>query len=230
MRRSTSSLARSLREKLQAVADPTRAGAMQAYMKSTMPYLGVAAPVAKPVFRAWLEDHPFDDAAKWRAEVLAIWRGAAYREERYGAIALCRHRKAKPFQTLEALPVYDEMIVTGAWWDHVDEVATHPLRDLLQAFPREMKKTMRAWSRDDDMWRRRSSIICQVGLRGATDVDLLHACIQPSIGSKEFFLRKAIGWALRDLAKTDPDGVALYVKEHEHELSGLSKREALKHL
>ena len=199
-------------------------------MKSAMPYLGVSAPKARLVFRAWLESYPWGDAARWRGDVLALWRGASYREERYGALALCHHRKAKPFQTLDALPVYDEMIVTGAWWDYVDDIATHRIRDLLQAFPTEMKRTILRWSRDDDMWRRRSSIICQVGLRAATDVELLFACIQPSTSSKEFFLRKAIGWSLRDLAKTDPEGVALYVKEHESELSGLSKREALKHL
>jgi 3-methyladenine DNA glycosylase AlkD len=92
-----------------------------------------------------------------------------------------------------------------------------------------MKKRMLIWSTDRDMWKRRSAILCQIRKKAATDLDLLYACIAPSIGSKEFFLRKAIGWALRQYAWTDPREVVRYVKAHP-ELSGLSKREALKNV
>ena len=80
------------------------------------------------------------------------------------------------------------------------------------------------------MWKRRSSILCQVGLKGETDPDLLYDCIAPNFVDKEFFIRKAIGWALREYAWTDPKEVRRYVREHEAELSPLSRREALKNL
>ena len=93
-----------------------------------------------------------------------------------------------------------------------------------------MTAAMRAWSTDDDMWKRRSAILCQLRAKERTDLDLLYGCIEPSLGSKEFFLRKAIGWALRQYAWTDPAEVQRYVRENEARLSGLSKREALKNV
>jgi 3-methyladenine DNA glycosylase AlkD len=100
----------------------------------------------------------------------------------------------------------------------------------LRAEPRAMKKAMLAWSRSDNLWKRRSAILCQITFKAETDLDLLYRCIEPSIGSKEFFLRKAIGWALRQYAWTDPREIVRYVREHEAELSPLSKREALKNV
>jgi len=93
-----------------------------------------------------------------------------------------------------------------------------------------MRQTLLAWSRGADPWLRRTSIICQVSFKGATDRQLLYAWIEPSSAERGFFLRKAIGWALRELAKAAPDEVRQYVAEHESQLSGLSRREALKHL
>jgi 3-methyladenine DNA glycosylase AlkD len=133
--------------------------------------------------------------------VLALWRSATHREERYAALALARQRKAQAFQTLEALPLYEEMIVSGAWWDFVDELASHAIGELLERYPREMRRTLREWSRSGDLWKRRAAILAQLGFRDATDTKLLYACIRPSLSSREFFLRKAIGWALRQLAR-----------------------------
>lgn len=203
---------------------------MQAYMKSEMPYLGVSSPKVRATCREVFASYAFDDAERWQADVLAIWRGARHREERYCAIALTGHRRAKPFQTLDALPLYEEMIVTGAWWDYVDELAANRIGPLLRAYPRALRRTMLTWSRSADIWRRRTSILCQLRFRGDTDRELLYECIEPSLDSKEFFLRKAIGWALRELAWHDPDEVVRYVKEHESALSGLSRREALKNV
>ena len=211
------------------IAEPARAPQMQAYMKSEMPYLGVTAPKLRAALRGLFATYPFDSAEGWRTDVLALWRSAKVREERYAALQLTGHRKAKPFQTLDALPMYEEMIVDGAWWDYVDEIAANRIGPLLAAYPKEMAKTMRAWSTSPNMWKRRTSILCQLGFKDAIDLELLHACIAPSIESKEFFLRKAIGWALRQHARVDPAEVARYVTAHP-ELSGLSKREALKHV
>jgi 3-methyladenine DNA glycosylase AlkD len=222
-----------LRPKVRAVlapiAEPARAPKMQAYMKSEMPYLGVTSPKLRAALRALYATYPFDSAEGWRADVLALWRTAQVREERYAAIQLTGHRKATPFQTLEALPMYEEMIVDGAWWDYVDEIAANRIGPLLAKYPKDMTRTMRAWSRSPDMWKRRTSILCQLGRKGAIDLELLYACIAPSIASKEFFLRKAIGWALRQHARYAPAEVERYVAAHP-ELSGLSKREALKHV
>jgi 3-methyladenine DNA glycosylase AlkD len=203
---------------------------MQAYMRSPMPFLGVTTPERRAVFRETFATVDFATAAAWRREVLALWRGARWREERYGAIALTGVRGFDGFQDLETVPMYEELVTTGAWWDYVDEIASRRLGPLLRRYPREMRRSMLAWSRDDDVWKQRSAILCQLGFKEETDLDLLHACIEPSLGSREFFLRKAIGWALRQYAWTDPTEVRRYVREHSERLSPLSAREALKNV
>ena len=129
----------------------------------------------------------------------------------------------------------EEMIVTGAWWDHVDALAGNHMGLMLANDPDTIRPVLWEWATDDmdrggAMWRRRTAIICQLKFKDSTDLDLLFHAIEASIDSSEFFLRKAIGWALREYAKTDPDEVLAFVERHEEQLSGLSKREALKHL
>ena len=203
---------------------------MQAYMKSAMPYRGVSSPNHKPIFKKAIEDHPLPDAAAWADAVRRLFHEASHREEWYGAIALLDHRLYAGHRTLAALPLYEELIVAGAWWDVVDEVATGALRDLVAAHPVEMGRTMREWSLSSDLWKRRSSIICQVGRRRSIDLRLLYDCIEPNCSDRDFFIRKAIGWALRDYAWVDPDEVVRYVAGNEASLSGLSRREALKNV
>jgi 3-methyladenine DNA glycosylase AlkD len=229
MAKATPLLARAQRE-LAKVADPVKAPQMQAYMKSAMPYHGVNAPALRAVCKQLFAEYAPASAAAWRRDVLALFRGAKRREERYVAVELSGVRAARPFQKMESLAMYEEMIVTGAWWDIVDALAVHRLDRILREEPGPMKRTMRAWSRSDDMWKRRSSILCQITFKKETDLPFLYACIEPSLGSKEFFLRKAIGWALRQYAWTDPEEVKRYVRAHEGELSGLSRREALKNV
>ncbi len=203
---------------------------MQAYMKSSMPFMGVSAPELRDVCKLVFRDRAIENPAEWRRDVLAIWRGAKFREERYGAIGLTGDRRAREFQTMESLPMYEEMIVSGAWWDYIDSIAPYRLGEILRAEPKKMRRAMLTWSRDENMWKRRSSIICQLNFKKDTDLDLLFRCIEPSLASREFFLRKAIGWVLRQYARTDPDEVRRYVRAHEGELSPLSRREAMKHL
>ena len=124
--------------------------------------------------------------------------------------------------------MFEEMIVTGAWWDFVDTIAGHSLGDILRAEPRRMKPLMRRWAKDADMWKRRASILCQLGFKRETDLDLLYDCIEPNLSHKDFFIRKAIGWALRQYAWTDPKEVRRYVKANKDRLSPLSVREAMK--
>jgi 3-methyladenine DNA glycosylase AlkD len=218
-----------LRLQLRRAADPARARDMQRYMKSTMAYHGVTGPLQKQIFRKIFKGLEFRDALHWRRTVLHIFRNACFREEWYAAVALCECRQAAKFQTPDVLPLYEEMIVTAAWWDVVDATASHSVGTLLRSYPKPLKKEMRAWSRCGNMWKRRASIICQLGSKQDTDLTLLYSCIEQSVDSKEFFLRKAIGWALRQYAWTDPEEVRRYVRANAR-LSPLSRREALKNI
>jgi 3-methyladenine DNA glycosylase AlkD len=216
-----------IRHGLRASADPIRAPKMQAYMKSAMPYLGVPLPGVRQIVRDALRVRPALTSNAVVGCATVLWRDAVYREERYAAAALVRVTKVAT--ELDLLPLHQEMIVSGAWWDHVDE-ASHHVGDLLLAHPEAMRPVVLAWSVDPDKWLRRSSIICQVGHRGATDSALLSEVIAPNTDDRDFFIRKAIGWALRDYARTDPDWVRQFVGARRDELSPLSVREAMKHI
>jgi 3-methyladenine DNA glycosylase AlkD len=230
MPKTSSRLIRAMRKALRDLADPNKAPIMQAYMKSDMPYLGIQAAPFRKTARAVMAVHTLDSFEAWRDSVLELWRGARYREERYAAIELAGYRSYQKFRTLDALPLYEEMIATGAWWDYVDSIAGHRLGELLRRYPKELRAILREWAVSDDIWKRRSAILAQLGFKGDTDLKLLYDCIRPSLGRPEFFLRKAIGWALRQHAWTDPKEVLRFVKAHEKRLSPLSKREALKNI
>jgi 3-methyladenine DNA glycosylase AlkD len=225
-----SSLLLRLRRELRRVADPHNAPAMQAYMKSAMLYHGVPAPLLRQSCKKIFADVDLATREAWRAMVLQLWRGARYREERHAAIALTGDVRAAGFQTPREMPLYEEMIVTGAWWDYVDEIAARRVGPILREYPEPMRKKMLLWCASKNIWKRRTSILCQLKFKQNTDLDLLYACIEPSLDSKEFFLRKAIGWALRQYAWTDPAEVARYVRRHANRLSALSRREALKNV
>lgn len=213
------------------VADPARAEGARAYMKSEMPFYGVGAVPMRKICKEVFAQYPLAIESAWRNAALELWRKAEFREERYVAIELTGAKRYEPFQNLEALPMYEEMIVDGAWWDYVDAVAIHRVgKYLLRRHPREMRKTLLRWSRDENIWRRRTAILAQNTFKRDTDLEFLYRCIEPSLASKEFFLRKAIGWALRQFAWTDPKEVVRYVRAHESELSPLSRREALKNV
>lgn len=219
-----------MREALVAHAEPDRAPAMQRYMKSTMPFLGVGAAALtaalRPVFRA----HPLPDVASFVATVRALYVDATHREERYAAIALARAAPSRRHRTLEVLPLYAELVTVGAWWDLVDPIASHLVGELLLRHPAPVGATLLSWARGDALWLHRTAILAQLRARARTDLALLEAVLEPALASREFFLRKAVGWALRQYAYTDPDYVRRYVARHAAELSGLSRREALKHL
>jgi 3-methyladenine DNA glycosylase AlkD len=223
-------LVREIRDALKRESDPEKAPGMQAYMKSAMPSRGVSGPVQKVLWRRVFPAHPLSSRAEWRRVALELWRGAAFREERYAAIALTDLRAYAPYRTMAAIPLFEEMIVAGAWWDYVDAVATHQLGDVLRAERRPMSRLMGRWSRDRNMWKRRASILCQIRFKKDTDLDLLYACIEPNMGDREFFVRKAIGWALRQYAWVDPREVKRFVRTNKTQLSQLSIREALKNV
>ena len=221
-------LVREIRAALRDQGNPEKAGGMRRYMKSEIPYRGVQTTPLRRICGAAFRSHPIEDKNVWRDTVLELWQRAAYREERYSAIELAGAKRYRPFRTFDTLPLFEEIVVTGAWWDFVDNVATHLLRELLEKTPKGMSRRMRAWSHDGDKWKRRSSIICQVGRKDETDIDLLFDCIEPNLSHRDFFVRKGIGWALRSLAWTDLRTVEAYVERNFDRLSPLSRREALK--
>ena len=224
-----SKLATRIRRELAAAANPLKAPDMQAYMKSTMPYRGVQMPQLRVITKQAFADHPLASRDDWQAAILELWRGAKFREERYAAVELAGAKRYAVYRTPDVMPMLEEMVVSGAWWDHVDELA-HLIGDLLLEYPKKVRPLMRAWSTDENLWKRRVSIICQVGLKRDTDLKLLYANIEPNLPDRDFFIRKAIGWALRQYAWTDPDEIVRYVEAHEERLSGLSRREALKNI
>ena len=218
-----------IRKALRAEADPTRAAGAQAYMKSAMPFLGVPVPRVRAITRSLCKVHVLADFEVFCETVRVLFMSAKYREERYAALGIAGAPAYRRMQTAAVLPLYRTLIVEGAWWDLVDELSVC-VGEVLAREPHPTSKTLRAWAHDDNIWLRRTAIICQRKRKQDTDMQLLVDCIQPSLGENEFFLRKAIGWALRSVAWHDPNWTLRYVKQHAAELSPLSKREALKNL
>lgn len=223
-------LTAAVRSALESAANPQRAANQRAYMKSAMPYRGVTMPEVRRLTKAALTEHPLRDQKGLVNAVNDLWDNAEYREERYSALTVLQVPKHRQWRETRLLPLYEHLVVTGRWWDLVDDLASHCIGELLQAHPVQVAPVMRAWASDDDLWRRRAALVCQVGAKSETDPDLLSDIIIAAVGERDFFVRKGIGWALRDYGRTDPDWVRAFVAEHADELSPLSIREATKHL
>lgn len=218
-----------VRAALRAAADPSRAPAMQAYMKSALPFLGVPKPERTAALRPVWAAHPPTDRAGWEATIRQLYDEAAYREERYAALALLRVRPARGWHDVGLVPLVEHLVVAGAWWDLVDEVAGQTVAPLRRARPGDLAPVIRGWAVHDDLWLRRTAVLSQLG-KGDVDRELLAELVDANAASPEFFLRKAIGWALRDLAHRDPDWVRGFLDSRGDALSPLSRREAAKHL
>lgn len=212
-----------IRQALEAAAVPSDAAPMQAYMKSALPFWGVRSPARtqalKPVWRRL-------DPVTRRATARELFLTATHREEWYAGLKLLARA---PRLSLDDVPLLIELVQHTAWWDTVDDLAANRLGPLLKAHRDELTPTVRGWIDHDDGWLRRTSILVQLKHRDATDLDLLTDAIDDNLESSWFFLRKAIGWALRSYAQTDPDWVRAFVAARP-QMSGLSRREALKHL
>lgn len=217
------------RNQLAELADPVAAPQMQAYMKSAMPFRGVAKPARERLLRALVAAYPLADGEALNAATTELWDGAVYREERYLALALVGHRRYSGWPDLSWVPVFGRWIVDGAWWDFTDEIASRRIGPLLREHPDELTPTLRRWSVHPDRWLRRTSVICQLGAKEHTDLGLLTEAVEANIGDPDFFLRKGIGWALRQYARVDPGWVQEFVAAHPA-LSTLSRKEALRRL
>ena len=221
---------------LEQVGDPDRARGQQAYMKSTMPFRGIGAPDLKATLRPLLADPAYRLLTRdeWEATIRRLWDGAQFREERYAALAISGHRLYRSWaQDRSAMPLYLCLIETGAWWDFVDEIAARRVGPVLRAHPGPEAERMRSWATADNMWVRRAAILCQLSSKDDTDLPLLLDCITPNLTDREFFIRKAIGWSLRQYAHTGTeaaDWVRRTVEQLGPQLAPLSRRETLKNL
>ncbi|GAB3582634.1 DNA alkylation repair protein [Amycolatopsis endophytica] len=222
-------LVHAVRSGLAKHADPGKAPDIRRYMKSEMDFRGVPKPERARLVRSLFAEHVLPDRESFVAAARTLWRDAEFREERYVAIDLTGHRSYARWQDHMLVPLYEEMIVTGAWWDYVDEIAIRRIGPIRRAEPDRVTPVVREWAQDEDRWRRRTAVICQVGANVATDRDLLTEAVEANLDDRDFFLRKGIGWALRDYARTAPEWVRAFVEAHPA-LSPLSVREALKHL
>ncbi len=198
-------------------------------MKTTMAFWGISNGDVRKICREVFVQHPVTTKEDWLAVAQHLWRKAERREEWFAAMEWTGLRAARAWQQPDVLPLYEEMITSSAWWDTVDVIAAHRVGTLLKNDVKKLKPILLRWAKGDDLWLRRTAILSQLTFKQDTDVDFLFATMKPSLERKEFWLRKAIGWALRAQAPFHEQEVLAFVKEHRDVLSGLSKREALKH-
>ncbi|MFE0582787.1 DNA alkylation repair protein [Streptomyces sp. NPDC058874] len=207
-------------------ADPARAEAMTGYMQHVAPFLGIPAPLRRELSRAVTKNTPRPSEADVAALALRCWR-LPEREYHYFAVDYLRRHVVRCSSGL--LPVARHLITTVPWWDTVDLLAAHTVGPLVAADP-DLAPVMDEWIGSEDPWLARTALLHQLRRKGTTDVGRLFAYCRHQAGHPDFFLRKAIGWALREYAKTDPDAVRAFVDAERAALSPLSVREALKNL
>lgn len=230
---------------LASAGDPERAVGQQRYMKSVMPYYGITSAELKRLLRSLLADPAFalTSEEEWQATVKALWDNATHREERYAAQALLGHRRYAAWLRPPTMPLIRHLIITGAWWDHVDDLASHHVGSILRRDRGATTPVLQQWAvaaGDGAMWLRRTAIIAQLGHKADTDLALLTEAIDANLETtaegertafgREFFIRKAIGWILRDVSRRRPDPVRCFVAEHRERMSGVTLREATKYL
>lgn len=209
-----------------AAADPLRAGEMRAYMKDIAPFLGLTTPDRRVLSRTVLDGTPVrtrPTARRWRCAA----GGCRSASTSTSPSTICsRHvrRLSSGF-----LPVARRLVSTVPWWDTVDALAAHVVGGLVAADPK-LKADMDRWIEDDDLWVARTALLHQLRYKDTTDTDRLFGyCVRQS-AHPDFFIRKAIGWCLREYAKTDPQAVRDFVADERYRLSPLSVREALKNV
>jgi 3-methyladenine DNA glycosylase AlkD len=203
------------------LADAEQAQGMRAYMKNRFEFLGIQTPprrqLCKPLIHAYTGNPITAATALWRLEA---------REYQYVACDFLRHHASQ----LKAsdLPQLEKLVQRKSWWDSVDAL-TPTIGNLVSREP-ELVARMDQLIEADDFWLRRVAILHQLAWKEETDQARLFGYCLQCAGESEFFIRKAIGWALRQYARTEPDAVRAFLKKHANTLSGLSLREAGKHL
>ncbi|MBP9068450.1 MAG: DNA alkylation repair protein [Bacteroidia bacterium] len=207
-------------------ANSQNAKAMKKYLLDQFEFIGLKKPqraaLCKPLFA---EVKPFI-TEKWILETAALlWKK---REREFHYVALDLFEKNKKLITPASFKTLKKMIVTNSWWDSVDGISSYAIAPLLLNYPK-MKKEMERFAKHKNMWLNRVAIIHQILYKEKTDTEFLYKVCERHMHREEFFIRKAIGWALRQHAKTNRKEVYAFVEKNKQKLSGLSYREALKH-
>ncbi len=216
---------RSIQKLLSAHAHPDQAAPMKRYMRNQFEYLGIKVPELMALLKEHEQAHGLPPLTDLDAILRDLW-ALPPREYQYVANSLlggfALELPADFITTLEVL------IVTKSWWDTVDTIAGGALGIHFKRYPAVRRKYLARWRKSANIWLRRSTILFQLGYKADTDFTLLTDIICENLGSGEFFINKAIGWALRQYTRTDPEAVRRFVAETP--LHPLSAREALKWL
>lgn len=214
------------RAALHEAADPEKAEQMAAYMKGQFVFLGVNAGDRRGVSKEIVRRAKSADPNELLSLVTDLWNEDE-REFHYVGMdsirAGAKHLRSTDLQTVRTL------ITKTPWWDTVDSLAVHTIGTMVSNNP-ELVVDMDDWIESDDIWIARTAILHQLMFKERTDTNRLFTYCEMRMEHTDFFIRKAIGWALRQYARTDPDAVRAFVARHDSALSGLSKREALKHI
>ena len=210
-------------KELKALANPDDAVAMKAYMKNKFEFLGVKTPARRKLVKAFFKQQT-DSDIDWNF-INEAWNNP-YRELQYAALDYLEIRKK--LLTPSDLPRLKKLAQIKSWWDTIDFL-DRLVGSIIARFP-ETKEIILAWSRDEDIWLRRLAIDYQLLRKEETDTEFLEKILANNLGQTEFFINKAIGWALRDYSKTNPDWVRDFIERHQTEMAALSIREGSKYL
>ena len=212
-------------ESLASEADPERAASMKAYMRNQFDFFGLPSPIRRALAKVFLQKENRPDIAMLDKVVLELWE-QPQRELQFIAMELVDKYKKE----LEAahFDLLEKMILQKSWWDTVDFIASNLVGQLVRRYPEEGRERIEKWRYSGNMWLVRTCIIHQLKYKNELDEALLFSLIKENSSDNEFFIRKAIGWALRQYGKYKPERVRYFVENHE--LSGLSRREALKYM
>ncbi|MFS0555158.1 DNA alkylation repair protein [Brevibacillus sp. 179-C9.3 HS] len=212
-----------VKDLLRAHGDPNAAVPMEQYMKNHFPFLGIKSPQRKELTKQIFRDYGVP--ADWEQVARSLW---ALPEREYQYVALDVLEKSKKRLSPDHLALVVEFITTKSWWDTVDYLASHAIGRIFGLHPELIEPNTTAWMEGNNMWLQRTALLFQLSYKDKTDQKLLFSLIGRCAESKEFFIQKAIGWALREYAKTNPAAVREFVEATT--LASLSRREALKHL
>ncbi|KKP29913.1 MAG: hypothetical protein UR12_C0001G0048 [candidate division TM6 bacterium GW2011_GWF2_30_66] len=218
-------LIRVLEQKFIKNSDKDRALQQQRYMKSSMPYYGVTMPQVRAITKGSLKQYAPESNQEYRETLIYIFKNAEYREFWYSGIEYADN--FKKFITQENLDVYIEIVRITRWWDIVDYVAANFIGKALIG-SENISKISRKLIEDEELWVRRTGLLLQLKYKEKTDFDLLKELVLKMAHEKDFFIRKAIGWMLRQYSYVDPDSVKSFIEENRDKLSGLSIREGLR--
>ncbi|MBL7810689.1 MAG: DNA alkylation repair protein [Bacteroidetes bacterium] len=205
-------------------ADGSNAEKMAAYMKNHFIFFGIPKTVRVEISKPFLLAHFKKDWPVLLPILKDLWEKPE-REFHYTAMELMR--KSKCWKHKESIRFFEKCILSHTWWDSVDAIAAHMVGGYFSCYPEQRNQYIEKWMQSDSFWLQRTCLLFQLNYKERTDSGLLFACIVPLLHSKEFFIQKAIGWALRQYARINPDVVLAFVDSHP--LKPLSRREALKH-